>query len=113
MSDTVETVRPLELLHRAADFVGAVVCLTSSADRRGARGQRAYTRDEGARLTRLVVVKPAPTAARYESRWERLQQGIVLCQCTLEDAVPLDDAASLLVEQLHGAINEWRKRQAA
>lgn len=111
MSD-VETVRPLELLNRAATFVGAVVCLTSSADRRRA-GVRPFSRDEGSQLRALVVVKPAPTFARYGSRWERLQAGIVLCKCDLEDAVPIDDAAEVLVEQLHTAINDWRKRSAA
>lgn len=112
MSDAVETIRPLELLHRAADFVGAVVCLTSTADRRRG-GERIYSRDEGAQLKALVVVKPAPASARYESRWRRLQQGIVLCQCPLEDCVTVDDAATFLAEQLTAAIQDWRQRNAA
>lgn len=105
-------IRPLELLHRAASFVGAVVCLTSTADRR--RGdRRPYTRDKGAQLKALVVVKPAVTRERYAHRWDRLQHGVVLCQVPIEDAVPLDDAAIVLVEQLQSAINAWRERHAA
>lgn len=112
MSDQVEIVRPFELLHRAADFVGAVVCLTSSADVRRA-GKKINTLESGAQLRALVVVKPAPTPERYGNRWERLQAGIVLCQVTLDDAVPLDDAATVLAERLTDAINDWRERHAA
>lgn len=113
MTDVVETIRPLELLNRAAQFVGAVVCLTSSADQRSVLSQtKPFTRREGSKLRLLAVVKPAPTNRGW-TRWEHLARGVTLCSVEMADAVPIDDAATVLAERLTEAINDWRKRSAA
>ncbi|MFL5911429.1 MAG: hypothetical protein ACJ768_12745 [Gaiellaceae bacterium] len=112
-----ETVRPLELLHRCANYLGTVVLLSSSADRFQAAGDRTrrklYTLDPGSRLTRLLVVR----LARDEGpRWWRLHHGVTLAQVPLEDGVPLDAVAQLLVGELHALIAEaggWDRRNAA
>lgn len=97
MADDVETVRPLELLHRAADMLGAVVCLTTNRDRR-CNGRAINSADEGAQLQDLLVVQPA--ADRGRGRWHRLAAGTTLAQADIVDAVALDDVAQVLCEQL-------------
>lgn len=107
----VQEIRPLELLHRTAEYLGAVVCLMSTADKRDG-DRRTVTREEGAKLRSLVIVKPAPTD-RYPSRWERLARGSVIAWCEVVDAVPLDTVAHVVVEELQARIAEAARRNAA
>lgn len=98
MSDDVETVRPLEILHRAADMLSAVVLLTTSRDRRR-NGRRIDSADAGAKLKDLMVVRPAARLG-VMSRWDALAVGTVLATADVVDAVALDDVAELLLSQL-------------
>lgn len=102
-----ETVRPLELLHRTAEFLGATVCLTTTADARHA-GRRVFTARTGAQLRYLVVVVPKRVGDL--SRWERLARGTTLAQAEIVDAVPLDDVAQALCEELGQRIDQLRRR---
>jgi hypothetical protein len=113
MSDTVETIRPLELLHRTAGILGATVCLTATADRFQRRGDgygrvKPHTNDEGSQLLNLLVVRPAVRPG--SARWDCLARGFVLAFAEVIDAVQLDDVASLLVEELQARIAEAQGR---
>lgn len=83
MTGDVETVRPLELLHRVARELDAVVVLCSTSDARNSYGKRANTRTVGARITRLAVVRPHPD--RDLGRWQRLQRGELVAVTALVD----------------------------
>jgi len=116
MSDTVETIRPLELLHRTANMLGATVCLTATADRfqrrRDIYGRiKPSTSMEGSMLSALVVIRPAVRPGT--PRWDCLARGFVLAQAEVIDAVQLDDVASVLVEELQARIAEATKRASA
>jgi len=91
-------IRPFEPLHLAAVRAGAVVCLTSTADRRAQDGRKPYTRREGSRLRMLVVVQPLREGDH--DRFQRLAHGVTLCQCEVDDQAPLEGAALVLVERL-------------
>lgn len=115
MSDAVETVRPLELLHRTAGLCGATVCLTATADRfqrnEDGRGRfKPLTHDGGSQLSKLLVVRPAVRPGT--ARWDCLARGYVLAQAEITDAVQLDDVASQLVEELQERIAEAARRNA-
>lgn len=98
-------ISPLEQLHRDAERVGAVLVLTSTADRRDSTGHRYLSSGSEGRLSRLAVVRPnrdAPT------RWSQLQTGAVLAHAVV-DELPLCQAAVLLLTQIQPHI---RRRQA-
>jgi hypothetical protein len=97
VTDDVETVRPLEILHRAAVMLGAVIVLTTNRDRRR-NGKRVDSADAGAKLQDLLVVRPVPN--KDMTRWERLARGTTLAQADVIDAVQLDEVAELLIHQL-------------
>lgn len=100
--------RPLEELQRLADRIGAVIALTTDRDAREPRGgRRAYTREPGATLRKLVVVRPMQLD-RY-TRWERLARGLVLAEVML-DGLNVDQAASRILDQLGPAVE---RRNAA
>lgn len=89
-----DEIRPLELLHRVAQRLEAVVCLTSTADARDPNThRRVLTCDEGARLMRLAVVRPGEGIGR----WDTLNRGTVLAAHLVGANVRLDDVADLLL----------------
>jgi hypothetical protein len=112
----VETVRPLELLHRTAEMLGATVCLTATADRFQRRPDgdgrtKPRTHKNGSQLSNLVVVRPA--IRPHLARWDCLARGFVLAQAEVVDAVTVDEVASVLVEELQARIAEAQKRASA
>lgn len=117
MTDAVETVRPLELLARTAEMLGATVCLTATADRFQRRSDlpgarfKPHTNEGGSKLTNLVVVRPAVRPGT--ARWDCLARGFVLAQAEIVDAVSVDEVASVLVEELQARIAEAQKRAGA
>jgi hypothetical protein len=108
VSDT-EQIRPLELLHRMAGQLGAVVLLTSR--RRGPDGASTLHT-----LHKLLVVRPARDATAC--RRDALTGGTVLASLDargtvlLEEGVSrertLDDCASVLVSRLAPLVAETR-----
>ena len=98
--------RPMDALHLAAEYVGAAVVITSSADRRDGNRRRYLSDRPGAQLTRLAVVRPNRDAP---SRWDQLNSGIPLCIASLE-TLTIDQAAVLLLD--HESLQRQR-RQAA
>lgn len=108
-----EQIRPLELLHRTAETIGAVICITATSDRRTpGGGRRLFTRRIGAQLSKLVVVIPLRPVEVEVPKWLRLARGTVVAQADLVEEVPLDDVALVVAEQLACRIAALRRGAA-
>ena len=64
----------MQALQLAAEYVGAVLAIVTSAERRDAAGRRYLSPHPGARLGQLAVVRPNRNAA---SRTDQLYSGRV------------------------------------
>lgn len=103
-----ETVKPLELLHRIAVDLGAVLVLTATHDDRlPGGGKRIHASQAGAELRSLLIVRPNPD--EFMGRWKRLAQGDILATCKLDGTVSLDEIATVMTE----AIEEAKQRRSA
>lgn len=103
MTET-EQIRPLELLHQWAAQHGYAVCLVASCDRRVCGKRTAATRDTGAELDLLAVVKPAMryggVVASGPSRWQQLARGTTHASVAINGNSDLDQAALKLLRLL-------------